>query len=230
MNDSWTERLSEYLDGELEDVERKEFESHLAACTDCRENLQQLREVVIQAQHLADIPPATDLWPGIADQIAPPERVVVAEPSRSPFWKLRFSFSLPQLATAGIAVFLVSLGVTWWMGQNLSPGRTNLSFGQSATSESVLTASSQAYIEFGQEVSALKRLLVDEGDKLDPETVRVIEKNLKIIEEAIAQSRLALDSDPANADVQRHLVATMGGKVKMLRRAADVALASTEGT
>jgi hypothetical protein len=152
----------------------------------------------------------------------------VIEPRRSPFWRLRFSFSMPQLAAAGIAIFIVSVGITWWAAQNFPPEPSYMTLGQTANSESVLAASHQAYVEFGQEVNALKRLLVEDGDKLDPETVRVIEKNLKIIEDAIAQSRIALDTDPANADVQRHLVATMGGKVQMLRRAADVALASAE--
>jgi hypothetical protein len=232
MSDSWTERLSEYLDEELEEVERKQLETHLAACTGCSETLQQLREVVTRAQNLADVSPPADLWPGIAARIAPAgkARTVAAGAPRSPFWKLRFSFSLPQLATAGLAVFLVSLGVTWWMGQNLPAERGSLSYTDPAASESMLAVSHQSYLEFGQEVNALKQLLVEHRDELDPETVRVIEKNLKIIEEAIAQSRQALNSDPANADVQRHLIATMGGKVKMLRRAADVALASTEGT
>jgi anti-sigma factor RsiW len=231
MNDAWTERLSEYLDGGLRDAEREELEEHLASCDGCTDALEGLRRVVTTAQDLPDVPPATDLWPAIAAQITPPEsgREPAREPRRSPFWRLRFSFSVPQLAAAGIAVFLVSVTAAWWMASSLAPDTDYLSLGGPATSESVLAASNRAYVEFGQEVNSLKRLLVEEGDKLDPETVRVIEKNLKIIEAAIAQSRLALDTDPANSDVQRHLVATMGGKVKMLRRAADVALASAEG-
>ncbi len=32
MNDQWTDRLSEYLDGELADAERVALEAHLASC------------------------------------------------------------------------------------------------------------------------------------------------------------------------------------------------------
>jgi len=35
MQDEWTDRLSEYLDGELSDEERCAVESHLAGCERC---------------------------------------------------------------------------------------------------------------------------------------------------------------------------------------------------
>jgi len=36
MNDQWTDRLSEYVDGGLASGERAALEAHLATCADCR--------------------------------------------------------------------------------------------------------------------------------------------------------------------------------------------------
>src|SRR2546422_208780 len=59
--DQWTDRLSEYLDGELGIAERAALEAHLAGCPACEVILAELRRVVARAQALDDQPPTTDL-------------------------------------------------------------------------------------------------------------------------------------------------------------------------
>ena len=98
MSDQWTERLSEYLDGELKGSERAFLEAHLERCEDCQETLAGLRRVVMRARSLEDRPPATDLWAGVAERIGAPARPATAPARR------RISFSLPQLLAAGIAL------------------------------------------------------------------------------------------------------------------------------
>src|SRR2546430_14776001 len=69
MSDTWTNRLSEYLDGDLPEKELAGLEAHLPSCADCRATLEQLRRVVARAQALDDLPPAADLWPAIARHV-----------------------------------------------------------------------------------------------------------------------------------------------------------------
>src|SRR3989442_1442702 len=108
--DQWTDRLSEYLDDELGIAERAALEAHLAGCPACEAVLAELRRVVARAQALDDQPPATDLWPAIAQQIGVSSggeaRGVVSLAARRP--RRRLSFTVPQLAAA--AVLLVLLG------------------------------------------------------------------------------------------------------------------------
>ena len=52
MQDEWIDRLSEYLDGELTDTERRAIESHLAGCPKCMATLDELRQVVDHARVL----------------------------------------------------------------------------------------------------------------------------------------------------------------------------------
>src|SRR5881628_2981094 len=99
MKDQWTDRLSGYLDGDLGVAERGALEAHLAGCPACEATLDELRRVVARAQALEDQPPATDLWPAIAEQIGVSSGAhrVVSLASHS----ARRARSLPALRSAG---------------------------------------------------------------------------------------------------------------------------------
>lgn len=117
-HEHWNDRLSLYLDGELESAERARLETHVAECAACAVALAELREVMARARSLEDRPPATDLWPAIEARLEPraaarPARraVIVEGPA---WWGRRFDLGLPQLAAA--AVLLVTLsGIGMWL-------------------------------------------------------------------------------------------------------------------
>jgi len=67
--DPWLERLSEFLDEELESSERAACAAHLAGCERCRELLDDLGRVRRAARALPERQPARDLWPGIERQL-----------------------------------------------------------------------------------------------------------------------------------------------------------------
>ncbi len=75
-------------------------------------------------------------------------------------------------------------------------------------------------------MSDLKRVLAAGRGTLDTATVRVLERNLALIDRAIADARRALAADPNNAYLNAHLARTMHQKIDLLRRAAT--LASTQ--
>jgi hypothetical protein len=81
--------------------------------------------------------------------------------------------------------------------------------------------------EYGQAIEELERTFDAGRSQLDPRTVRVVEENLRAIDEAIAEARAALARDPANGYLYRHLDQTMTKKVDLLRRATGATLAST---
>ena len=69
MHDPWQGRLSEFLEGELDDTLANQVSEHLRDCSMCREELTLLRSVVNTAGNLGDIAPPVDLWPGIAERV-----------------------------------------------------------------------------------------------------------------------------------------------------------------
>jgi anti-sigma factor RsiW len=223
-NDPWTDRLSEYVDGELPEAERLALESHLEACPDCSVIVSDLRRVVRRARTLKDRAPATDLWPGIASRIgagSTPSQTVVDLTAHRRIRK-RWAFSLPQLAAAGIALMTVSGGTVWLLS---SPGRQTAVAplppsrnGNAAVVNVALRPSaSQSY---AAAVADLERVLAQGRGKLDPTTVRIIEQNLAAIDRAIAQAQRALDADSANLYLNTHLAETMRRKLDLLRQAA----------
>jgi hypothetical protein len=80
-----------------------------------------------------------------------------------------------------------------------------------------LTATERAY---DREISQLQALLGERRRELDPKTVQVIERNLLVIDEAIRQSREALQRDPASRFLNDQLNNALDRKVELLRSAA----------
>ena len=65
----------------------------------------------------------------------------------------------------------------------------------------------------------LERVLAEGRDKLSPATVAVLERNLALIDAAIAEARAALEADPANADLRALLWGAHRQKLDLLDRA-----------
>jgi hypothetical protein len=74
--------------------------------------------------------------------------------------------------------------------------------------------------DYDREIVALRRLVDERRNQLDPATVAVIEKNLKVIDIAITESRTAIARDPASRFLIETLKQSLGSKVELLRIAA----------
>lgn len=73
---------------------------------------------------------------------------------------------------------------------------------------------------YATEIDRLHRIVEQRRSQLDPITVSVIERNLKVIDDAIAQCRVALDKDPASHFLMQSLNNALETKVELLRTAA----------
>ena len=214
MKDQWTDRLSEYLDEELAAPERTALEAHLASCDGCRTTLDELRRVVTNARALDDRPPSADLWPAVAARIGLSSR---ARPVVR-----RFSFTVPQLAAASVVLALLSGGAAWLIVRRGSVPTPPVV--TSGPAPALLNAS--AYpgdVRFDAQVADLERALARGRGRLDTATVRVIERNLRIIDRAIRSAQSALAADPANSYLNLHLAQEMRRKLELLRQAATLA-------
>jgi hypothetical protein len=74
-------------------------------------------------------------------------------------------------------------------------------------------------------VADLERVLEQGRGTLDTTTVRVIERNLALIDRAITDARRALAADPGNTYLNAHLARTMRRKIDLLRQAATIVAA-----
>lgn len=73
---------------------------------------------------------------------------------------------------------------------------------------------------YGREIEMLQNIVSQRRVQLDSSTVAIIERNLRIIDAAIAQSRAALAEDPASRMLDEQLTHSLDKKVELLRTAA----------
>jgi hypothetical protein len=208
MSDRWTDRLSEYLDDELTPSERLELERHLLDCSACQRVLEELREVMTDARKLEDEPPARDLWPAV--------RTAVKSTRREP-WRL--TLSMPQALAASVLLMIVS-GLCAWIvltrGTPVPGGATG--HGPSPSLARINLADPQ----YDRAIDDLMKILAEERPHLDPKTVQVIERNLATIDRSIAEARAALERDPSDAYLSRHLAEQRRIKLALLREAKNL--------
>jgi len=251
VHEEWTDKLSEFLDGELSADEQRAVEAHLRDCADCAAVLADLKRVVARAQQAGAVPrpPSVDLWSGIAARIddarsatasaerAGSGRTTIAFPDRSAeagALRRRVAFTLPQLAAAAALVAAVSGGLVWGVVQRAAT-RAGSQVASTAPVPAAPAADQSmdtpdpadrivpvgmADAQYDAAVSDLEGALKQGRGRLDAATIGIVEHNLQIIDQAIAQAREALAADPANTYLSGHLVEARRRKLDLLRRAA----------
>jgi hypothetical protein len=174
----------------------------------------------MRAHSLEDRPPTTDLWAGVAERIG----VAAPRPAIVPL-RRRFTFSLPQLLAASIALAVVSASGAWMLRpavQTVVVQPTPPGAGTVPVTQVSAPSAAQSY---DAAVNDLERILEDGRGRLDTATVRILEQNLAIIDRAIADARRAVAADSANVYLNTHLAETMRRKVDLLRQAAALVAA-----
>ena len=216
-------RLNDFLEGLLSREDEAVVQEHLAACHECKATMQSLHGLT---EALAELPleaePDRDFWPDIATRIeslpqgASDVEVVPIEAYLPPERRRR-SFSLWQVAAASVAMAIISGASVWYIlgGGGLESGPTVADLPTSVRT----VAFDAAVSDYEAAVADLEALLDAGREVLEPETVLVLEENLRIIGTAIDESRRALADDPASEFLGRILTSNMRRKLALLRQA-----------
>ena len=186
-------KLNEYVDGTLAARERATVEAHLADCASCQAAIVELRALLTAAAALPkSIPPQRNLWTAIETRIVPRAT-----------WNVQRWWRRGALAAA--AVLVIALGVYRLL--------------QPATAHDRPAGQGWAAVQadFDRASDELELTLATERERLRPETVALLERNLAVIDAAIAESRAALARDPANGELRRFFAAASRQKVELLR-------------
>ena len=231
-HERWMDRLSEYLDGDLSETDRVALDEHLAECAACRGVLADLRAVVAEARRLDGVAPERDLWPDIAAAIRSPAASagaradVIQLPTAHRVAKASGIFlTVPQLAAASIVLAMVSAAATLWAGPGLgsAPVREAQRPATEQVAFPVAAEAGEPSPELSAELRTLEQSLAVARERLEPNTVRILEKNLGVIQRAIDESRRALALDPGNEFLRDHLDRAYRDKADYLRQAAGLA-------
>lgn len=234
-----SDALSAYLDGALDAAGARAVANHLSACAECRAVVADLGRVRDEARAWAaeTATPAVDLWPGIAARLSPSEVAqgrATGETSRAPvvhiaWYKRRVSLGLPELALA--ASLMAAMGGALLFQRPPAPAPADGPAPVQAEMEPLdapdagVATVSFADAQYDAAVTDLERVLQEQRRRLNPRTVLVLERNLRIIDEAVREARAALADDPANPMLNAHLAEARRRKLQLLRKAALI----TEG-
>ena len=231
MSIHWTDRLSEYVDGDLPSEEARALELHIESCLACASALEEVRAVVAAAAALPERPPRRDLWPGIEARLTPRttdgvSADVVPIGAFRPRGR-RVSATVPQLLAAGIALVVFSAGAVWLatgseapaVATGAAPGPTEAT--AAVQSPFLHTAAWEEAVSDLQGEFDLRR------SELDPATIMVVERNLALIDEAIAEARRALEADPSSGFLNGYVAEAMRRKVDLLRQATRIQRSET---
>ncbi|MSS72389.1 MAG: hypothetical protein EXS64_12995 [Candidatus Latescibacteria bacterium] len=208
------DRLNDYVDGLLPDPERQEVEQHLKGCAVCRREVEALRALLAGADALPkEVAPPRDPWPEIAARIAQP-KVLTAGFSRPARWSVR------RFAAAAVLLVALSSTLTALVLQHRRiASMASVPRRQPATAFAAFEASEGDYIRAIAQISVAVN---HQRDRLDPKTVAVIEKNLRIIDEAIQESRAALAKDPNSVERVFTVARMYETKIDLLRQVVDL--------
>ncbi len=191
----------------------------------------ELRAIVRAAAELPPLTPSRDLWSGIEARIqapvialrketvhALPAAAAVAQPARLPVRRLAIAASLLIAATAAVTYSLVKHNAA-----------AEIAAADSSSSELRIPAATVQAVNlptaeqtFDHEIGAMRAVIDARRKDLDPATISVLEKNLKVIDAAIAESKAALAKDPASAFLMDRLTHAYDTKLQLLRGVATI--------
>jgi hypothetical protein len=218
MHQEITDKLSDYLDDELTPSERQAVEAHLRECDECTATLAELRRIAGTAAALPDTPPSGDLWPAIAERITAGPRAAAPAPRR------RLAFTVPQLAAASLLLAALS---GWLAVRVMSPSPPRVP-AVATGSRQPLDGSGGASVtpvafdeqQYDVAIRELQKAIDRGRSRLDPETVAAVERNLRLIDQAVDDARRALAGDPSSGYLSGYVVQTRQRKLELMRQVA----------
>lgn len=204
--DEARDRIDDYVDGALDEAAFQEMELHLAGCAECRAEERSLRALLAHAAALPrEIAPGRDLWSGIA------ARLDEARPAwRRAGWA---GWGAGLAAAAGVALALST--ALHGPGPAGRPGTGPSLVPAALRSEDPVAAAER---EYARAAADLMTALEQQRDRLPPETLASVERDLRSIDAALTEVRRALAADPANPGLNHLLTSTHQRKVEVLQQ------------
>lgn len=228
------ELLDDFVGGDLPPREEREVRRHLMACEGCRAEEQALRALLDQAASLPDeVLPERDLWKDISPRLQSRANLPDEPEERMPEVRVigpRVARPLPWwlLAAASIALIVVTsfatLRVSGRGGQGAAAPTlaTQTARPPAAPGNTALAAFRPAEQEYQAAITDLQAVLATRRSQMAPQTVATLEANLRIIDQAIRESRAALAADPNSPELTQMLTGAYNAKLDALRQAVSL--------
>jgi anti-sigma factor RsiW len=213
--------LSDLVDGALPRDARAELEAHLESCADCRALLSDLKRVKAAARALPKMTAPESVWHNVRARLdAEATHLGDRRPANVlPFapWRWR---GLAGLAAAATVVLAVTAGVYFMArpGTQLTPPPPTAAHENAAAAvQSVETEIELADQHYQKAIAGLEAVAREGQGALDPQLAAVLQRNIGVTDQAIAESRAAVRTQPTSEAAQASLFEALQRKVGLLR-------------
>ena len=201
-------------DDALDANRRADVDAHLARCAECRDDVARLRDITMRYRAEPTEPtPVDELWPSIRARIEE-EKVIplgATPAARGPWLRTRHLAAIGGLAAAAMLTVVL-----------LRPSHRIVVDSTVAVSDtSTLRLVSDSVKSYEDEARMLLNRLELQRAMLRPEAAASIDRDLKVIDQAIGELQLAIQNDPRNPALRHLLAASYRQKVELLKRASD---------
>jgi len=236
--DKFSDSIGALIDGTIGPDAKRALDEHLKTCAACRTLAADLGRIRDEAARLPRVEPPDALWAKVRGrletQIAagarPGWREKLAAWVAGPATRPVLGFRLAAVSTAVILVVAIATGYVLIRQRGGQPGAP--AAGQAAEPRIGAPAGNAADQEFVQSVEMELKLAEDHYEKaiagleqlakadegtLDPQVAAALQKNLGIIDQAIRDSRVALQSQPTSQVAQATLFEAFRRKVALLQ-------------
>lgn len=204
------EALNEYVDGERA-PERGDVHEHIRTCDACRELVADLRELRRAATRLRPVPPPARAWDAIERGLTGGRTTSAGRTASR--WDLSH---WGWLAAAATIVLATLIGLRFGLRERSDEAAGNTS------AQTVAAELQQAEAHYQKAIEGLERVANAEKSALDPAVAATLQNNLAIVDRAIAESRAALQAQPASEPAQSSLLDSFKAKITLLQNTVAI--------
>ena len=207
--------IHEAVDGTIGSIRRAELELHVDTCDECRALLEDLQRVRDAAAALPVIDPPDGAWLQIAGRLRQEGRITAA-----PFATPRRAYATWLAAAAAVILIVASAVLVLPRFRNAPLPQTASTPGNAPAARSVEAVQSDVDVaqqQFEKAIAELEKVAKANQEALDPQTSATIDKNLGIIDQAIAENRAAVNQEPTSVAARETLFQALRSKVTLLQ-------------
>lgn len=207
--------IQDLTDGTLGAIRRAELGLHLDQCEGCRRLADDLARIRQEFSRLDRPAPPDRVWLQVAGRLRQEGRVnaSAAQPARSASaWR----YAPLALAASLLLVVGASLVVLYPRSQPDVPQEQGNAAARDAV-EGVEAEFRLAEQHYQNAIAKLEEAARSDDDTIDAQTAAMLQKNLQVIDQAIAESRAALRTEPQSAPARDSLFDALRRKVVVLQ-------------
>ncbi len=223
--DDFSDKLSDFIDGELEAETMARIDDHLRECERCSDEISRLESMVEELRALPEEPVPEGLWlrieGSLQQQKAPAggrglwsslaERLeTLRKGGRAPLWR-------PALAAAVSLIVIVAV-----VSQMTPTGREQGPLPRERMLAQAIEEVRAAELHYIKAIESLEAVSAARAGSLPEGLVVELEANLKVIDEMIVTCGNAFGDYPANKRLQAHLLGAYSRKISMLEKISGI--------